>query len=53
MIPKIYIKSNSLRIEQKLFLKFLNHPSFPGHREFILSAFPELKKTWVQKKQKH
>ncbi len=41
-LPKIVIKEDKER-EIKLFMKFLNHPDFPQHRNLILKAFPDLK----------
>jgi len=41
-LPKISVKT-SKKGEVKLFLKFLNHPEFPQHRQMILKTFPDLK----------
>lgn len=41
-LPRIVIKEDKER-EIELFIKFLNHPDFPQHRNLILKAFPDLK----------
>ena len=41
-LPRILIRVNK-KGETKLFLKFLNHPEFPQHKQLILRAFPDLR----------
>ncbi len=41
-IPKIKVGLDKER-DKNLFIKFLNHPFFPQHRNLILKVFPKLK----------
>ena len=40
-LPKILISLDKKQ-EERLFIKFLNHPEFPQHRQLILRLFPNL-----------
>ncbi len=42
ILPEIKFVANSLETEQGLFLRYLDHPKYPSHRNYILTAFPEL-----------
>ena len=42
-IPKIIVKNFNIENEVKLFVRFLNHPYYPQHRNLILNAFKELR----------
>jgi hypothetical protein len=39
----IVVNDWNIAAETKIFLKFLRHPDFPTHRQFILDAFPALR----------
>ena len=41
--PKIIVKNFNIENEVKLFVRFLNHPYYPQHRNLILNAFKELR----------
>ncbi|HUY69524.1 MAG TPA: hypothetical protein VMU70_00655 [Candidatus Tyrphobacter sp.] len=41
--PKIILEKWSAKKDIRLFVEFLNHPSFPQHRKIIFRAFPELR----------